>query len=71
MDSRARFFRKRSEGRGTASNNGETERRKITVRRKAIGLVTCVLTLVAVMTPVHAGETSIKAWAAWRGQGRF
>ena len=36
------------------------------VRRKAIWLMTFALALVAVMT-THAGETSIKAVAAWQG----
>lgn len=40
------------------------------VRRNAIWLMTCALALVAVIA-AHAGETSIKAWAAWQGQGRF
>jgi hypothetical protein len=41
------------------------------MRRTAIGLITCTLALMAMMVPGHAGETSIKAWAAWQGQGRF
>jgi hypothetical protein len=40
-------------------------------RRNAIGLITCALALTAIIVPGHAGETSIKAWAAWQGQGRF
>jgi hypothetical protein len=34
------------------------------------GLITCALALVAIIA-AHAGETSVKAWAAWQGQGRF
>ena len=45
------------------------------MRGKALGLITCALALVAAVIPVRAGEqageTSIKAVAAWQGQGRF
>jgi hypothetical protein len=41
------------------------------MRSRATGLVICALALVAIIVPVHADETSIKAWAAWQGQGRF
>jgi hypothetical protein len=41
------------------------------VRAKTIGLMICALALVAVIMPGLAGETSIKAWAVWQGQGRF
>ena len=40
-------------------------------RAKMSGLVVCVLALAAVIGPGHAGETSVKAWAVWQGQGRF
>jgi hypothetical protein len=41
------------------------------MRRKACGLMICALALVAIIGPGHAGETSVKAWAVWQGQGRF
>jgi hypothetical protein len=41
------------------------------MKGKTSGLIVCVLALVAVMVPGHAGETSVKAWAVWQGQGRF
>lgn len=41
------------------------------MRAKTTGLIVCALALVAVIMPGHAGETSIKAWAVWQGQGRF
>jgi hypothetical protein len=39
--------------------------------RMVRGLTVCVLALVTVIVPGHAGETSVKAWAVWQGQGRF
>jgi hypothetical protein len=48
-----------------------TKRRKIMVRGKTTGLMICALTLVAAIMPGYAGETSVKAWAVWQGQGRF
>lgn len=41
------------------------------IRGKVSGLIICALALVAVIGPGHAGETSVKAWAVWQGQGRF
>ena len=41
------------------------------MRRMVSGLTVCVLALVTVIVPGQAGETSVKAWAAWQGQGRF
>jgi hypothetical protein len=41
------------------------------VRMKTTGLTICALTLAAAIMPAYAGETSVKAWAAWQGQGRF
>jgi hypothetical protein len=41
------------------------------MRRQAIGFVTGALALMAIVIPGHAAETSVKAWAAWQGQGRF
>ena len=45
------------------------------MRSKALGLITCALALVAAVIAVQAGEqadeTTIKAVAAWQGQGRF
>jgi hypothetical protein len=41
------------------------------MRGKMSGLVVCVLAVVAIMVPGQAGETSVKAWAVWQGQGRF
>ena len=38
---------------------------------RTTGPMACGLALVAVITPGYAGETSVKAWAAWQGQGRF
>jgi hypothetical protein len=38
------------------------------------GSVVCALAIVALMAlmvPGYAGETSVKAWAVWQGQGRF
>jgi hypothetical protein len=39
--------------------------------RMVSGLTVCVLALVAGIVPGQAGETSVKAWAVWQGQGRF
>lgn len=41
------------------------------MRSKAIGLMTCVLALGAIIAPTYAQDTTIKAVAAWQGQGRF
>jgi hypothetical protein len=41
------------------------------IRVKVSGLMVCVLVLVAAIGPGHADETSVKALAAWQGQGRF
>src|SRR5919108_1211289 len=41
------------------------------VRVKKTGLMICALTLLAAIVPGQAGETSVKAWAVWQGQGRF
>jgi hypothetical protein len=41
------------------------------MRGKAAGLIVCVLALAGIMLPVHAADTTIKALAAWQGQGRF
>jgi hypothetical protein len=44
------------------------------MRKKIGGLMVCALALVALMAlmvPGYAAETSVKAWAAWQGQGRF
>jgi hypothetical protein len=41
------------------------------MRAKLSGLMVCVLALVAIVVLGHAGETSVKAWAVWQGQGRF
>jgi hypothetical protein len=38
---------------------------------KMRGLIVCALVLMAVVMPGLAGETGVKAWAAWQGQGRF
>ena len=40
-------------------------------RRYGLGLMIGALALVTVMVPAHGDETSIKAVAAWQGQGRF
>jgi hypothetical protein len=41
------------------------------VRAKTVVLMVCTLILVASIMPGLAGETSVKAWAVWQGQGRF
>ena len=51
-----------------AEDSGEEETMK---SGKTSGLMVCVLVLVAVIVSGYAGETSIKAWAVWQGQGRF
>jgi hypothetical protein len=38
---------------------------------KATELIVCALAIVGVIMPGYAGETSVKAWAVWQGQGRF
>jgi hypothetical protein len=38
---------------------------------KTTGLIVCALALMAGSLPGYAGETSVKAWAVWQGQGRF
>src|SRR3712207_2724460 len=59
-----------SKPRGVACHR-TAERRGIIMRRQAIGFVTGALVLLAIVSPGHAAETSVKAWATWQGQGRF
>jgi hypothetical protein len=40
-------------------------------RGMVTGPMLCALGLVVTIMPGHAGETSVKAWAVWQGQGRF
>jgi hypothetical protein len=41
------------------------------IRRKASGLMIGALALTAIIMPGHAEEPTVKAAAAWQGQGRF
>jgi hypothetical protein len=40
-------------------------------RRMVSGLMMCVLCLLALVGSGYTADTTVKAWAAWQGQGRF